>query len=491
MHLFFYFFVAVGLTLASTGNFISYSYWIDELYSVTAANRSISVMIQKYMLTDVHPPFYQIILNIWINIFGDHEQFTRLLSFIFGISSLYIIYRWSIKNFNSTITGLICLFFATNWMFAYYSQETRSYAMLMFLATILTVLFLTTLDNTNRKNIIKCSITILTISLTHYFGLIYGGLILIYLLWLNRKKYINFFILLTTGLLSILYPILHIIYGTVSSKTNNNFWIESDGIQTTLTKFTGALFPEIRPFIKKALPFLYSEWTIAIIILVTLSIITITIYFNIYKSEIIHKKKYMVLPFYLITFIATIAIIDYHTPISTNRNFIVILPLFSILFGLTIYCLFHNHISYIIIIAIFFGLSQSFMSGYKVHCKNQSIENLKTASKFIVKKYNKDHKYNIYYTGANTLKSKNVNSYYLKRYGLPVSENIKSISRPVSIHKLKKLNKPFFVLTSHQKKDTVKNILNEVKKSSLDIKYYIPEQCSLDTIVFYSKNCNL
>jgi hypothetical protein len=55
----------IGVVLAGTNIWQPYSYWLDELYSVTTSVLPFTEMFRA-MLRDVHPPLYQVLLWIWI-----------------------------------------------------------------------------------------------------------------------------------------------------------------------------------------------------------------------------------------------------------------------------------------------------------------------------------------------------------------------------------------------------------------------------------------
>src|SRR5687768_2868858 len=59
------------------------SYWLDELYSVAIYgiwNPSAGAAVEKLANTSVHPPLYQAILYVWMDLFGDSERSTSSLS---------------------------------------------------------------------------------------------------------------------------------------------------------------------------------------------------------------------------------------------------------------------------------------------------------------------------------------------------------------------------------------------------------------------------
>jgi uncharacterized membrane protein len=58
------------------------SYWLDELYSVAIYgiwNPSAGAAVERLANTSVHPPLYQAILYVWMDVFGDTERSSRSL----------------------------------------------------------------------------------------------------------------------------------------------------------------------------------------------------------------------------------------------------------------------------------------------------------------------------------------------------------------------------------------------------------------------------
>ena len=72
-------------------NIISEQLWEDEAISIAIASSS-NNNFWKAVIGDIHPPLYYIILRGWIFIFGHSVFSCRLLSAIFSILTLPILY---------------------------------------------------------------------------------------------------------------------------------------------------------------------------------------------------------------------------------------------------------------------------------------------------------------------------------------------------------------------------------------------------------------
>ncbi|MEA5411897.1 hypothetical protein VB737_08975 [Synechococcus sp. BA-120 BA3] len=76
------------LGFAGQGLTTAYSYWSDEIWSVAASSADWGVLFRDWLLPDTHPPLYQVLLKLWIGVFGPGETATRSLSFLIAALGL-------------------------------------------------------------------------------------------------------------------------------------------------------------------------------------------------------------------------------------------------------------------------------------------------------------------------------------------------------------------------------------------------------------------
>jgi dolichyl-phosphate-mannose-protein mannosyltransferase len=108
------------------------SLWYDELWS-TALRLENLRSLAFTVLYDVHPPFYSILMFLWIKVFGDSELSVRILPLMFGLASIFLIYHVA-SLFTDRKTALLASFLmAMSPVSIWYSQEARSYSALSFL----------------------------------------------------------------------------------------------------------------------------------------------------------------------------------------------------------------------------------------------------------------------------------------------------------------------------------------------------------------------
>lgn len=124
----------------------------DELVSYKqAAQPNVISTIFYTIKTDVHMPFYQVLLHLWCKIFGLSDVVFRAFSAFCGILSIIVAYFIG-KELKNRVAQFLCpTLFALNSFFIYYSQEVRMYSLLMLLATLSVLSFLKIKNNTSNK----------------------------------------------------------------------------------------------------------------------------------------------------------------------------------------------------------------------------------------------------------------------------------------------------------------------------------------------------
>src|ERR1044071_10196409 len=81
------------------------SLWLDEAYSIKFSQEAPAGIIEA-TAKDVHPPLYYFALHYWMMAFGDSDTAVRLLSALFGILAIFVIYRLASRMFDRA-TGLL------------------------------------------------------------------------------------------------------------------------------------------------------------------------------------------------------------------------------------------------------------------------------------------------------------------------------------------------------------------------------------------------
>jgi len=112
------------------------SIWLDEAFSMAISRRSLIDMLALVVLSDTHPPLYYLLLKLWMSL-GDGEAHVRLLSALFSIAAIPVMYNLAAHLYGDRRVGLIAAaILAVSPFQVWYAQEARMYAMLTFLVLL-------------------------------------------------------------------------------------------------------------------------------------------------------------------------------------------------------------------------------------------------------------------------------------------------------------------------------------------------------------------
>ncbi len=184
--------------------------WYDEAFSAEIVKNSYTEVFRLSAL-DVHPPLYYFVLKVFTLVFGLSEAALRYPSVIFGVLLIPLVYLLVTYLTANRVRALVAaLVVATNPFLVTYSREARSYALLSLL-TVLVFFFAVKAIKENKY--VPLAITMPFLFLTHYISIFMLTPIAIYLLVLNRNKFIYFLPLLVV----IVLWLPNIIAGTSST----------------------------------------------------------------------------------------------------------------------------------------------------------------------------------------------------------------------------------------------------------------------------------
>jgi len=149
---------------------LNQSLWLDEATSaLVVRNFGFSEIITKFSPGDFHPPLYYLVIRAWSLVFGTGEVALRMPSVIFGVLTIWVVYKISKSK-------LAALLVATSGLFIYYSQEARMYSLVTLLVSYLVYLSL-------KKKWFLFSIILLLAGMTDY-----PALLIIPIFWILAKK---------------------------------------------------------------------------------------------------------------------------------------------------------------------------------------------------------------------------------------------------------------------------------------------------------------
>lgn len=144
--------------------------WYDEIFTVRMSQLPFKIL---------HPFFYYFITHHWIKFFGLSEFNLRILPFIFGSCSIFLIYLLGREIFSSHVGKIAAAIFAFSPFHIWYAQEARPYSLAVFL-TLLSAIFYVKMQQKNNLFILLAFFVVSIIGLCTYY--LFGLILIFYFL---------------------------------------------------------------------------------------------------------------------------------------------------------------------------------------------------------------------------------------------------------------------------------------------------------------------
>lgn len=223
-------------------------FWHNEMvmYNQTIAGGPLDI-IKAAVDADVHFPLYQLMLAVWIKIFGNGDITIRLFSVLAGALTVVMAF-FTGKEIKDEKTGNIFAFLtAINATLIFYSQEVKFYIFLALFVTISMFFIIRIIKNNDIKDYIGYTLTNAAIVYTFTIGVLYviaqGLIVLTYIILKNKKLLKNFLISNLILIGSILPFAIYII--THMDKYESANWIFTSNIFTTFVLIQNYFTPII------------------------------------------------------------------------------------------------------------------------------------------------------------------------------------------------------------------------------------------------------
>jgi uncharacterized membrane protein len=165
------------------------SLWYDECFSIDLGNDTIDEIIHYSLFNDTNPPLYLIIVHYWIDAFGNSELSLRAISAISGSLTLSLFFLFSLRFFNWQTAVFVVLFFISSNELYYYSQEGRTYGLILLFCMLSNYVFLSLIQKPNWIYALLLGLFNIAIFYLHTLGAIniVGQIILVPFLAYNKN----------------------------------------------------------------------------------------------------------------------------------------------------------------------------------------------------------------------------------------------------------------------------------------------------------------
>src|SRR6201989_2725648 len=160
-------------------------FWEDEAITTGIASHSLSA-IPGILRHDGSPPFFYLLLHVWISVFGASESATHALSLVFGLLSIPA-GMWAGWSLFGRRAGLyMAVLCALSTFLTAYAQETRMYELMALLGIFETTAFIHAFVFRRRGYLILFAVCQALMLYTHAWGLFFGAGLLVALIpiWL-------------------------------------------------------------------------------------------------------------------------------------------------------------------------------------------------------------------------------------------------------------------------------------------------------------------
>ncbi|MDQ6806290.1 MAG: glycosyltransferase family 39 protein [Actinomycetota bacterium] len=148
----------------------SQSYWYDEAHTVWILHSSIGEMLGRIQSSETSPPFYFILAWPWAHLFGYGEDALRSLSALAGIATVPIVYAAGSKLMSRRTGMIAAVLTACNPLLVWYSQEARSYALMVLLTAVALLAFAHLRLQPTRRWVVTWAVASGLALATHYYA---------------------------------------------------------------------------------------------------------------------------------------------------------------------------------------------------------------------------------------------------------------------------------------------------------------------------------
>jgi mannosyltransferase len=146
------------------------TYWYDEYLTVTDIHNGFLGTLRAVRDVEVNPPLYFVIAWGWQQVLGNSEIVLRSLSALLGTATVPLVYA-AARELASRRAGLIAAALtATSPLLIWYSQDTRTYPLLVFLSALSFMFFVYSLNRDDPRWLLAWALASVLDLGTHYFA---------------------------------------------------------------------------------------------------------------------------------------------------------------------------------------------------------------------------------------------------------------------------------------------------------------------------------
>lgn len=177
--------VAVSLALKLRG--LGRDYWIDEGLSVGIGSHPLS-QIPALMKMDGSPPFYYMVIHVWMSLFGKSEAETQSLSILFALLCIPAAFWAGLTMFGRRAAWAAAALAAINPFLTWHSFEARMYSLVPLLGLLTATAFVKGFVDRRRRWLPVFAVLQALMLYTHNWSFFFGAATVIALAVLVRRS---------------------------------------------------------------------------------------------------------------------------------------------------------------------------------------------------------------------------------------------------------------------------------------------------------------
>ena len=218
-------------------NYAEIPFTHDELSALSRLYYdNFSTLIREGVMPDGHPAGIQVFLYYWVRFFGEEEWIVKLPFTVFGLLSVWLVYKVATMWFNETAGLLSAAFFASIQYTVMYSQIARPYISGLFFSLLMVYywsILMQTPGNRFYRNSLFFVISASLCTYNHHFSLLIAFLVGISGLFIIDRKYLLRYLITCLAIFVLYIPHLKISFHQFSlggvegwlAKPQNDFFV--------------------------------------------------------------------------------------------------------------------------------------------------------------------------------------------------------------------------------------------------------------------------
>jgi len=334
---------------------------LDEPFSIYHAQFEFGTIIEQLKRSN-SPPLFELVLHVWIKLFGISPLAVRMLPLLFASLAPVALYYFGKRFFSMEVAIVSSSLLSLSDLLFYYSHDCRAYSLFLLLSILSMHFFLKMLseEKVKARSLILFVLFTLSLIYTHYFGIYIVFFQAIHLLLFHRGKLIKFFVYYLAILLLYLPQLYYLLTRTGDSVKHGTWLSPPSGLES--------LYNMLWVFCN--FPFI----TVGSIGILVFSLVKL-----IKKKDIIRPaaNTTLVLTWFLFPYLG-IFVISYWVPMYISRYLIFALPAFYLVLVICIqYLVRINYLRYLVFLAFVLSF------GFTIDLTNDKKERMSEAVKMI------------------------------------------------------------------------------------------------------------